>query len=77
LLAPLTTYSTEYPAMAAQRKLTTDAARIRFDGRVDFYSILNPDAIQLFDHSHVAGIALLIVAAVVSCFPEARETLDS
>jgi len=65
LLAPLTTYSTEYPAMAAQRKLTTDAARIRFDGRVDFYSILNPDAIQLFDHSHVAGIALLIVAAVV------------
>ena len=65
LLAPLTTYSTEYPAMAAQRKLTTDAARIRFDGRVDYYSILNPDAIQLFDHSHVAGIALLIVAAVV------------
>lgn len=65
LLAPLTTYSTEYPAMAAQRKLTTDAARIRFDGRVDFFSILNPDAIQLFDHSHVAGIALLIVAAVV------------
>jgi tetratricopeptide (TPR) repeat protein len=65
LLAPLTTYSTEYPAMAAQRKLTTDAARIRFDGRVDFYSILNPDAIQLFDHSHVAGIALLIVAGVV------------
>lgn len=27
LLAPLTTYSTEYPAMAAQRKLTTHAAR--------------------------------------------------
>lgn len=65
LLAPLTTYSTEYPAMAAQRRLTTDAARIRFDGRVDFFSILNPDAIKLFDHSHVAGIALLFVAAVV------------
>ena len=65
LLAPLTTYSTEYPAMAAQRKLTTDAARIRFDGRVDFFSILNPDAIKLFDHSHVAGIALLCVAGVV------------
>ena len=65
LLAPLTSYSTEYPAMAAQRKLTTDAARIRFDGRVDFFSILNPDAIKLFDHSHVAGIALLCVAAIV------------
>ena len=65
LFAPLTTYSTEYPAMAAQRKLTTDAARIRFDGRVDYFSILNPDAIQLFDHSHVAGIALLIMAAIV------------
>lgn len=65
LLAPLTTYSTEYPAMAAQRKLTTDAARIRFDGRVDYFSILNPDAIQLFDHSHVAGIALLVMAGVV------------
>ena len=65
LLAPLTTYSTEYPAMAAQRRLTTDAARIRFDGRVDFFSILNPDAIKLFDHSHVAGIAILFVAAVM------------
>ncbi|MFO0999934.1 MAG: tetratricopeptide repeat protein [Planctomycetaceae bacterium] len=74
LLAPLTTYSTEYPAMAAQRKLTTDAARIRFDGRVDFFSILNPDAVQLFDHSHVAGIALLLMAAVVLLL--ARSTRD-
>ena len=64
LLAPLTTYSTEYPAMAAQQ-MSKDKVHIRFDGRVDFFSILNPDAFHLFDHSHVAGIALLFVVAVV------------
>lgn len=64
LLAPLTTYSTEYPAMAAQQ-MSKDKVSIRFDGRVDFFSILNPDAFQLFDHSHIAGIALIFVAAVV------------
>ncbi len=65
LLAPMTTYSIEYPAMQAQRRLDTDAARIRFDGRVDSYSILNPDAIALFDHSQVAGLAVLLMAFVV------------
>jgi tetratricopeptide (TPR) repeat protein len=65
LLTPLTTYSIEYPAMKAQRRLDTEAARVRFDGRVDYYSVLNPDAIALFDHSQVAGLALLLMAAVV------------
>lgn len=65
LLSPLTTYSIEYPAMQAQRNLGTDAAKIRFDGRVDYYSIFNPDAIALFDHSQVAALALLLMAGVV------------
>lgn len=65
LLSPLTVYTKEYPALQAQRRLTTDAARIRFDGRVDYFSIFNPDAIALFDHSQVAGLALLLVAFVV------------
>ncbi len=69
LLSPLTTYSIEYPAMAAQRHVDTDAskaaAKIRCDGRVDYYSIFNPDAITLFDHSQVAGLALLLTAFVV------------
>jgi tetratricopeptide (TPR) repeat protein len=65
LLSPLTTYSTEYPALRAQRHLDTEAAKVRFDGRVDYYSVLNPDAITLFDHSQIAGLALLLMATVV------------
>lgn len=65
LLSPLTTYSTEYPAMQAQRRLTTEAAKIRFDGRVDYYSVFHPDAFVLFDHTQVAGLTLLLMAFVV------------
>ncbi len=65
LLGPLTTYSIEYPAMRAQRSLEMSAAARSFDGRVDFYSVLKPDAMKLFDHSQVAGLALLLMAMIV------------
>ena len=65
LLGPLTTYNIEYPAMQAQRSLDTLAAKVSFDSRVDYFSVLNPAAVVLFDHSQIAGLALLLMAMVV------------
>ena len=65
LLTPLTTYTIEYPAMQSQRGLDSTSAPISFDGRVDYYSILNPTAMKLFDHSQIAGLAILLMAFVV------------
>ncbi|MFN9718646.1 MAG: tetratricopeptide repeat protein, partial [Planctomycetota bacterium] len=65
LLSPLTTYSTEYPAMQSQRPVDSGLAALSFDQRVDWFSVLNPEAMVLFDHTHVAALAILIVAFVV------------
>lgn len=65
LLGPVTMYSIEYPAMKAQRRVDIPAAATSFDGRVDYYSVLNPSAIRLFDHSQIAGLALLLLGFVV------------
>ena len=65
LLTPLTTYTIEYPAMQSQRGLAGSSAPISFDGRADYYSILNPTAMKLFDHSQIAGLAILLMAFVV------------
>lgn len=74
LLGPLTTYSIEYPAMQAQRTLDTAAAASSFDGRVDYYSTINPAAFVRFDHSQIAALALLLMALVVLGL--ARSTRD-
>ncbi|MBL8810218.1 MAG: hypothetical protein JNM43_08580 [Planctomycetaceae bacterium] len=65
LLTPITTYSTEYPAMQSQKSLTSGVATVSYDNRVDYFSILTPDAVVLFDHTHVAGIAVLLIGFVI------------
>ena len=45
--------------MQAQRRVDIASAEISFDGRVDYYSMLNPSAFRLFDHSQIAGLALI------------------
>lgn len=65
LLSPLKTYSVEYPALQSQRRLDSAFATISFDGRVDAYSVLNPSAVVLFDHSQIAGLAVMLMAFVV------------
>ena len=51
--------------MQSQRGLIASSAPISFDGRVDYYSILNPTAMKRFDHSQIAGLAILLMAFVV------------
>ncbi len=65
LLSPITTYTTEYPGMQSQRPIDSGLAALSFDQRVDWFSILKPAAMVLFDHTHIAAIAMLIVAFVV------------
>jgi tetratricopeptide (TPR) repeat protein len=75
ILGPVTMYSVEYPAMQAQRRVDIASAAISFDGRVDYYSMLNPSAFRLFDHSQVAGLALLLMAFVVLLLARTRRDL--
>ena len=75
LLGPMTVYSVVYPAMQAQRRVDIDSAALNFDGRVDYYSVLNPSAMRLFDHSQIAGLALLLVGFVVLLLARTRRDL--
>ena len=75
LLSPVTMYSVEYPAMQAQRPVDIAMAAISFDGRVDYYSVLNPSAVRLFDHSQIAGLALLLIGFVVLLLARTRRDL--
>ncbi|MEZ6035607.1 MAG: tetratricopeptide repeat protein [Planctomycetaceae bacterium] len=75
LFGPVTAYSIEYPAMQAQRRVDIPSAEISFDGRVDYYSMLNPSAFRLFDHSQIAGLALLLMGFVVLLLARTRRDL--
>lgn len=75
LLGPVTMYSVEYPAMKAQRRVDIASAEISFDGRVDYYSVLNPSAFRLFDHSQIAGMALILMGFVVLLLARTRRDL--
>ena len=75
LLGAVTMYSVEYPAMQAQRRVDVATAEFNFDGRVDYYSVLNPSAIRLFDHSQVAGLALLMMGFVVLILARTRRDM--
>ena len=75
LLGPVTMYSVEYPAMQAQRRVDVGSAAAGLDGRVDYYSAMNPSAMSLFDHSQIAGLALLLMAFVVLLLARTRRDL--
>lgn len=75
VLGPLTVYSVEYPAMQAQRRVDSASVEVSMDGRVDYYSILNPSAVRLFDHSQIAGLALLIVGFAVLAIARTRRDM--
>ena len=75
ILSPVTMYSVEYPAMQAQRSVDNPSAEISFDGRVDYFSMLNPSAFRLFDHSQIAGLALLLMGFVVLLLARTRRDL--
>lgn len=64
LLSPLALYSVEYPTMQQLKPLRSQMAAASFDGRVDNYSMLHPDAFMSFDHTQISGIAILLIAFV-------------
>ncbi|MBC7966666.1 MAG: hypothetical protein H7Z17_12180, partial [Fuerstia sp.] len=75
LLGLVTMYSVEYPAMQAQRPVNSPTVSANFDGRVDYFSVLNPDAVRLFDHSQIAGLALVLMSFVVLLLARTRRDL--
>lgn len=75
LLGAATMYSVEYPAMQAQRPVDSLTVSANFDGRVDYFSVLNPDAVRLFDHSQIAGLALVLMSFVVLLLARTRRDL--
>lgn len=66
LFSAVSLYAREYPAMQLQKPLSGQM-QSAYDNRVDFYSLLNPTAFGVFDHTHVAGVALLLLAIVILC----------
>lgn len=75
LLTPSTMYAVEYPAMQDQRPLSSSMARVSFDGRVDYFSLLSPDAFLLFDHTQIAALAVILTAVIVLLLARSRDDL--
>ncbi len=65
LASPLTMYTREFPGMQLQKSLKAVQASTVYDNRVDYYSVLSPDAIWLFDHTHIAAITLILLSTIV------------
>lgn len=76
LFSPLSLYAREYPVMREQKSLGT-RIQAALDDRLDFYSLVNPDAIVLFDHTHIAGASLLLLALVILCISLGSEQSES
>lgn len=73
LMSAATTYSIEYPTMAAMKTLT-DATAI-LDGRTEYYSIFTPGVLQGLEFAYVAGFSIVIIAFVVLALGRSREDL--
>ncbi len=77
LTSPLSMYTREYPAMQAQKSLRPELAAGAFDNRVDYYSVLNPGAIRLFDHSHIAALTVMLMAFAVLMLSMGTEAAEA
>jgi hypothetical protein len=77
LLSPLSLYTREYPAFQVHKDLKPQTVQAAYDNRVDFYSLINVDAIRLFDHTHVAGVLLLVLAVGVLCISMGSEQANA
>ena len=73
LLSVVTTYTVEYPSMAAMSTLSDPASLL--DGRTEYYSIFVPEVLQGIEFAYVAGLSLLVIAIVVLVIGRSRENL--
>ncbi|MCA9066480.1 MAG: hypothetical protein KDA96_25605, partial [Planctomycetaceae bacterium] len=72
LLSPIATYTVEYAQMAEHLPVTSGTGA---DGRLDFASMLDTDAIAKFDHTHVAGLVVILLATCVLVISWSRNDL--
>jgi tetratricopeptide (TPR) repeat protein len=72
LFSPVAYYSVEVPSMQMQRALSSSLAGTSHDNRVDYFSALNPDAMEMFDHTQIAALTLIVIAIVVIVISRSR-----
>ncbi|MBL8820156.1 MAG: hypothetical protein JNL58_29300 [Planctomyces sp.] len=65
MFSAVSIYSSEYYTLAEQRPLSATVAPISFDQRTDYFFLISADAIKLYDHTQIAGLAAILIALVV------------
>ncbi|MEZ6130007.1 MAG: hypothetical protein R3C59_15090 [Planctomycetaceae bacterium] len=73
LLSVVTTYTVEYPTMAAMKTLSDTSALL--DGRTEYYSLLDAGIWQGMEFAWLAGLSLLVITAVVLMIGRNKEDL--
>ena len=78
LTSVITTYTVEYPSMAAMRPLTDSgghalSASVLLDGRTEYFPLWVPEVLEGFEFAYVTGLAMLIIAVVVIIIARSRE----
>lgn len=80
LTSAVTTYATEYPAMASLRPLTnsngaTLPSAVLLDGRTEYFPLWSPPLYEGFEFAYVAGLTLIGLALVVLVISRSRDDL--
>ncbi|HIK92715.1 MAG TPA: hypothetical protein EYG03_12130 [Planctomycetes bacterium] len=78
LTSVITTYTVEYPSMAALKPLTDSggnplAASVLLDGRTEYFPLWVPEVLEGFEFAYVTGLAMLLIAVVVLVIARNRE----
>lgn len=73
-LSAVTTYTVEYPNLAAMKTIKLDAPAIQ-DGRSEFYSLLSSQVWHSFEFSYLTGVCLLVIALIVLLLNRSRKDL--
>ena len=73
LMSVVTTYTVEYPAMAAMRPLTEAAPMM--DGRTEYFSVWDSNVRPGFEFAYLSGTSLLLIAIVVLLISRSREDI--
>lgn len=73
LTSVVSTYSAEYPGMAAMNPLTGSSAFV--DGATEYYPIWQPGVLKSFEFAYLLGIAIVVVAFVVLLISRDRDDL--
>lgn len=73
-LSAITTYTVEYPNLAAMKTIKLDVPAIQ-DGRSEFHSLLSSEVWHSFEFSYLAGVCLLVISLIVLLLNRSRKDL--